>query len=83
MWVQKDKISYVTEILSRKVETQIMVTIKWMLSTHKGRRNVFLDLKLKSSGFVGSKGGQKGKINGSEAIGIYFLLSKTDIIFYT
>ena len=38
MWVPKNKIFYVADVLSSKVQTPIMVLGLWMLSTHDGKK---------------------------------------------
>ena len=38
MWVPKDKIFYVADVLSSKVQTPIMVPGLWVLSTHDGKK---------------------------------------------
>ena len=37
-WVPKDKIIYVADILSNKVQTPVMVPGLWVLTAHKGKK---------------------------------------------
>lgn len=63
--IHKNKIIYVTNILSSQVETPIMVPEFWMISTHDGLQ----ELELNPGGSVGFGGNQKSKIIGSGTIG--------------
>lgn len=38
MWVPKHKIIYVKDILSSRIETQVMVPVLWMLAAHDGKK---------------------------------------------
>ena len=38
LWVSKDKIIYVADILCSKVQTPVMVPGLWMLATHDGKK---------------------------------------------
>lgn len=38
IWVPKDKIVYVADVLSNKVKTPIITYGQWMLSSHNGKK---------------------------------------------
>ena len=38
IWVPKDKIMYVADVLNSKVKTPIMVPGQWLLTTHDGKK---------------------------------------------
>src|SRR4051812_12223728 len=72
LWVPKEKIIYVADILGSKEDKaqHVMVPGLWVLATHDGRRSMFQDMVLKSGGEVKFGGDQKGKIIGSGSISI-------------
>lgn len=79
IWVPKDKIIYVVDALSSKVDTPILRSGQWMLTTHNGKKVYVPKLELRLIEFLQFES-RHNKIIGSETIGIVNLHSVSNQI---
>lgn len=79
MWVPKNKITYVADILSNKFETPVKVLGLWVLSTHDRKKTYISRARTKPRGSLFG-GIHKGKIIGTRTIGNNSLPSTTNVL---
>ena len=58
LWVPKDKIIYVANILSTAILRHVLASELWLHVTHDGKRHMFQSLELKPGNIMGFVGDQ-------------------------